>query len=327
MIRAIRFEKPESIHINIAFWHHYDQNAPQDLMEAHPFLFPAFTRRKTVNPQFGLTRRRDEPYTAPQGCVRRGLPGRLRSLSFAMIWMFLFGGDCMTAQGNQAAALPQYTIRPAFFAAPGGELAWDRAEVLRIESFRQAPGSKYRPETQVRLLYDAEFIYVQFHVKDQYVRAVSERYQDKVSNDSCVEFFVRPKADGPYFNFEINAGGVLLLYCIPVTPDGRALLDQHIPVPEELTSGMNIFHSLPSRIDPEISEPCEWRIEYRIPVGLLEHYVGHLGSLEGQRWQGNFYKCGSATSNPHWGAWASVGQGWFHQPDLFGEIVFGPAEK
>jgi len=73
VLRAIRFEGPETIpmafHINAACWHHYDQDALQDLMEAHPVLFPGFTRQPTVSPRYGLNARRDEPYTDPWGCV------------------------------------------------------------------------------------------------------------------------------------------------------------------------------------------------------------------------------------------------------------------
>lgn len=73
ILRAIRFERPDyipvSFHINAACWHHYDQSALQDLMEAHPFLFPNFTRQEHITPRYGLTERKGEPYTDPWGCV------------------------------------------------------------------------------------------------------------------------------------------------------------------------------------------------------------------------------------------------------------------
>ena len=72
-LKAIRFERPDCIpmafHINAACWHHYDQNALQDLMEDHPFLFPDFSRQDHVSPQYGLNQRAGEPYTDPWGCV------------------------------------------------------------------------------------------------------------------------------------------------------------------------------------------------------------------------------------------------------------------
>lgn len=56
-------------HINAACWHHYDQDALQDLMEEHRLLFPRFTRQETVHPSYGLTQQKDAPYTDPWGCV------------------------------------------------------------------------------------------------------------------------------------------------------------------------------------------------------------------------------------------------------------------
>lgn len=55
--------------INGACWHHYDQHDLQDLMEAHPFLFPGFCRKDVVTPNHSLTQRKDAPYTDPWGCV------------------------------------------------------------------------------------------------------------------------------------------------------------------------------------------------------------------------------------------------------------------
>jgi uroporphyrinogen decarboxylase len=72
-LRAIRFETPDyipvSFHINGACWHHYDNGALQDLMEAHPLLFPGFVRRATVTPSSQPNQLRDTPYTDPWGCV------------------------------------------------------------------------------------------------------------------------------------------------------------------------------------------------------------------------------------------------------------------
>ena len=73
ILRAIRFERPDYIpmdfHINAACWHHYDQNILQDLMEAHPFLFPDFSRKEKVVPDYDLNQKKDQPYTDPWGCI------------------------------------------------------------------------------------------------------------------------------------------------------------------------------------------------------------------------------------------------------------------
>lgn len=74
LLRAARFESPEwipmSFHVNAACWEYYDQGALQDLMEAHPFLFPGFARRgEKIVPEYDLNARVNAPYTDPWGCV------------------------------------------------------------------------------------------------------------------------------------------------------------------------------------------------------------------------------------------------------------------
>lgn len=211
----------------------------------------------------------------------------------------------------------KYTVRRS-----NGPVDWSAVPPLQVDTFFEH-SSNHRPQTAVRVVYDERRLIVRFEVADRYVRAVAANYQDPVCRDSCVEFFVQPKPGGRYFNFEVNAGGCLLLYAIPVSPQGESLMDAKIPVPEHLVRDMNIQHSLPSRIDPEMEDPCEWTIEYVIPIELFEHYEGPLRPLAGQTWRANFYKCGDATSHPHWAMWSPVPDGdRFHRPEYFGSLQF-----
>jgi len=211
----------------------------------------------------------------------------------------------------------RYVIQPT-----DGSPDWSAVQPIEIDFFFEH-SSDHRPCTQVRVLYDNDQLYVRFNVADRYVRAVAENYQDSVCKDSCVEFFVQPKAGANYFNFEVNAGGIMLLYCIPVAADGSAQMDQLQPVPFDRVKEMKIRHSLPSRIEPEITEPCEWTIEYSIPLYLFEQYGLLSRPLAGQTWRANFYKCADTTSHPHWGMWSPIPDGRsFHRPEYFSELVF-----
>jgi uroporphyrinogen decarboxylase len=74
VLRAVRFETPETIpmefHINNASWQHYPQDALQELMANHPLLFPGFSPAKEpLLPFFAPVQRRDYPYRDPFGCV------------------------------------------------------------------------------------------------------------------------------------------------------------------------------------------------------------------------------------------------------------------
>ena len=74
-LRAVRFERPEFIpmvfHINAACWHHYPTEDLEELMAAHPLLFPEFERgRRRVELDLGSDAISGSRYVDPWGCVR-----------------------------------------------------------------------------------------------------------------------------------------------------------------------------------------------------------------------------------------------------------------
>jgi len=204
------------------------------------------------------------------------------------------------------------------------EKAWKDANVLAL-GYWHGKGSDHHPKVRAKLTYTDQGLYVFFRVADKYVRSARKDYQGSVCGDSCAEFFVQPKADKGYFNFEINCGGTMLLYYIedPSTENGR--FKKYLEVPYDLGRTVQIYHSMPAVVDPEIPKDTEWAIEYFIPFELFARYVGPLGKVSGQVWRANFYKCADQTSHPHWASWAPLPadfQGGFHRPDFFAPIRF-----
>lgn len=200
--------------------------------------------------------------------------------------------------------------------------AWRHAETLTIATFHPI-GSDHKPNTQARLLHDGQSLAVMFRVEDQYVVARHTEYQQPTHEDSCVEFFVQPRAGKGYFNFEMNAAGTLLLWFVedPRRIDGK--FAKYTPVPVDLFQKIDVHASLPGPIDTEIKDPITWTVSYRIPIALFEAFTDDLASFAGQHWRGNFYKCADKSSHPHWGYWADIGDRLdFHQPDQFAPIVF-----
>ena len=77
--------------------------------------------------------------------------------------------------------------------------------------------------------------------------------------------------------------------------------------------------------DGPMTTPQEWILEYNLPFGLFQAYLGELRPTAGMRWRGNFFKCGDDTSHPHWASWSPIGEALnFHQPDTFGALEFAP---
>ncbi|MBN1581882.1 MAG: carbohydrate-binding family 9-like protein [Anaerolineae bacterium] len=226
--------------------------------------------------------------------------------------------------------LPSYTIHQARIqpdmagarASDWGGPAWAQAETLNVSQFRPE-SSDARPRTQARLLYDAHGIYGMFKVEDRYVRCTHVGYQAAVYRDSCVEFFVQPKPDRGYFNFEFNCGGSLLCSYVtdPARGEGGALAEA-VRLPDQAGEQVQVTCSLPQVVDPEIAEPVGWMLVFFIPFSILNEYVGPLSALPGQVWRANFYKCAEDNSHPHWAAWSPVDELNFHLPRCFGTIAF-----
>ncbi|MBN1436746.1 MAG: carbohydrate-binding family 9-like protein [Sedimentisphaerales bacterium] len=177
------------------------------------------------------------------------------------------------------------------------------------------------PQVQAKICYDSENLYVIFRVEDRYVRAVAEKHEDIVCWDSCVEFFFCPQSrtDQGYFNLETNCGGTMLFHYQTGRGENTQIVsDQHRDQIEMATT-------LPRIVEPEITTPTTWMIEYRLPVNILSGYTAVVDQpAPGVKWRANFYKCGDKTSHRHHLTWALVEKDRpdFHLPKFFGTIIF-----
>ncbi len=198
---------------------------------------------------------------------------------------------------------------------------WRQAPALSIAAFRPESTNHY-PQTEAKLLCSPVALHGFFRIRDRFVRCVHDRFQQPVYQDSCVEFFVQPKAGSGYFNFEFNCGGAMLAsYIVDPTRTEHGFRD-FTRLTMEQGSRVSIYHSLPALVEPEITGDITWFIEFRLPFALLAEYAGPLGEIKGQVWRANFYKCGDETSHPHWAAWSPVDELNFHLPRCFGRIRF-----
>lgn len=236
-----------------------------------------------------------------------------------------------------AAPPPEYVVRrvkaplptPSSLETTWQSAAWSHAQTLAVDRFHAKPDPLY-PNTRARLLYDDDGIHVFFRVEDRYVRSVITAYQGPVSREACVEFFMEPDGQRGYLNIEVNAGGTLpMKYHDPRLRPG----DEESPpgfklvlVPWEQAQRVRIHHSLPKVVDPEITAPVVWHVQYFVPFEILEAHFGPLRPVSGRTWRANFYKISAATSHPHRATWAPIPPdaraAGFHQPRFFAPIRF-----
>lgn len=219
-------------------------------------------------------------------------------------------------------ATPHYLVR-RLSSPHEHEAGWigSNKDCVEISNFR-IEGSDHRPATQAKLFYSDEGLHGFFRVEDNYIRCLHTKINAPVYKDSCVEFFVKPKEDKGYFNFEFNCGGAVS--CSYITDPTRVcggFKSAKALAGSEL-SRIKINHSMPRIVEPEITKPTTWSLDFVVPFSILEKHIGPPGKLSGQVWTANFYKCGDDTSHPHWASWAPLTARNFHLPGCFGTITF-----
>ena len=215
----------------------------------------------------------------------------------------------------------KYSAQAPALKADWQDPLWQQAEVISVNQFREE-STDHRPVVEAKLLYGDEGIHGIFHVQDKYVRCVQKNLHDLVCKDSCVEIYLHPKPELGYINFEISGNTTLLCYYITDTEGAPTTFKEFVKITPEQADQIQIVSTLPAQVEPEITEPTTWSLQFFAPFALFEQYMGELGEIKGQEWRSNLFKCGDETSHPHWASWQPVPELNFHDPSAFGTIVF-----
>lgn len=189
----------------------------------------------------------------------------------------------------------------------------DRGARAEISCVDWPEVSDYRPMSNFAVAYSSKYIYIDFLTRCNYLRAVNTADQSPVSEDSCVEFFIDPLGNGHYWNFEFNCIGAI-----------NASHRFERPKPTRLTSEelatVRRYPSCGTRPFCEIEGLFTWNLLVAIPLELMGLDADNMPETA----RANFYKCASATAEPHYLSWAPIA--WpkpdFHRPEFFGEIKF-----
>jgi hypothetical protein len=209
--------------------------------------------------------------------------------------------------------------RPLRVDAKWDKYPWNEIPSLDLDHYM---GEKpdHIPGVHAKLAYDDEAIYAIFRVEDRYVCAKAQSYQDRVCEDSCVEFFFTPGADisEGYFNLEVNCGGTVLFH------HQRWRDVDEVPISDDDFYHVWLEHTMPKIVDPEITEPVVWVVEYRLPFTVLMRYAQIDQPGPGVIWRANLFKCADLCSHPHWLTWSPIDfpEPEFHMPSQFGYLEF-----
>ena len=187
-----------------------------------------------------------------------------------------------------------------------------RAARHSIASLNWPEQFAYAPLTTFTAAHSGKYIIIDFFVRCNYLRAENYLPQSPVSQDSCVEFFVSPTCDNHYWNFEFNCIGT-------INASHRSERKNPTRLTEEELAKIKVVPSCGTRPFCEMEGIFSWNLLVAIPLDLIGvHYEGKPIEMKG-----NFYKCASATSAPHYLSWNPISSERpdFHRPDCFGAIV------
>lgn len=183
-----------------------------------------------------------------------------------------------------------------------------------IDSLTWRDKYPYHPLTTFSLAHTDDTLWIDFFVRSNYLRAVNDRINSPVYEDSCVGVFLQPAPDTSpdYMAFMINCIGTI---SGKIFRDGEK--EQFIS-PEKLRE-ISIYASCGSRPFRELEGLFTWNILIGIPLSLLGlHNPAFPVTV-----RGNFYKCASGTSQPHFLSWMPVytPEPDFHRPESFGRLI------
>ena len=237
--------------------------------------------------------------------------------------LLLFAASATFAQQETGTANPKRVYKISRFKAPVSiDGNWDKRQWRSVKAVEvnNVINNKphFVPVVKAKMAYDDNNIYLIYQVQDRYVKSVTTQVGGPVWKDSAVEFFFSPDTALPanFYNFEINCAGTPLL--------GYPKSNPRIRLDTMDIKKIEIAHSMPRIVDPEITEPVTWTVEFRIPLDMLEKYSKVTRPKKGVTWRGNFYKIAEITSNPHYLTWAEIAPPAksFHSPQFFGWLKF-----
>lgn len=181
-----------------------------------------------------------------------------------------------------------------------------------VETLNWKDQFPYRPLTALSIAHSGKSIFIDFFTRCNYLRAVNYENNSSVHQDSCVEFFVSPKGERPYYNFEFNCIGTIHAACRQDRHNGAPLSDEQLAKVKRYAScGTKPFN--------ELEGIFSWNLLVEIPLELIG--VTYEGKPIEMR--ANFYKCADLTASPHFLSWAPIDtpEPDFHRPEFFGDIT------
>ncbi len=181
-----------------------------------------------------------------------------------------------------------------------------------IEQLNWKDEYPYHPLTTFTIAHSDNYLYVNFFVRCNYLRAANYHNNSPVHEDSCVLLYLEAPGKESYWNFDFNCIGT-------ISASRHAEGEAPQPLNDAEIARISVLPSCGRRPFEEIEGLFTWDLLAAIPLDLIGiKYAGEPITLKG-----NFCKCASGTSQPHFLSWAPISSAKpdFNCPECFGKIV------
>jgi alpha-galactosidase len=184
--------------------------------------------------------------------------------------------------------------------------AWELTEPLRFNADWQGKNADSERETEVRLLWTAETLFLRFRSNYRTITVFPDAepngWRDQLWDRDVVEVFLQPDVSNlsRYKEFEVSPNGYWI--DLDIAPGEK----------HDLKSGMRRRVSLDEKAKT-------WIAELAIPMkSLVEEFDASA------TWRVNFYRVEGASEPRFYSAWRPTGTPVpnFHVPEAFGELLF-----
>lgn len=214
--------------------------------------------------------------------------------------------------GEYVLSVPSLPILDELQMEEAGKYMELHAPKFGINNVNWKQDYPYHPITVFSIAHTEKFLYVNYFVRCNYLRAVNYENNKNVCEDSCVEIFLQVPGSDEYWNFEFNCIGAVNASHRKERKKPFRLTDAEIArIKRYASCGTNPFQELEGLFN--------WSLVIAIPLELMG-----INETQSQvELMGNLYKCASATSMPHYVSWAPITTGTpdFHRPEFFGRII------
>ena len=173
-----------------------------------------------------------------------------------------------------------------------GDPAWTNAPVLKFYVLPECKEPLYN--TEVRLLYDRDYLYVGYKAWDSDVWAYFTNRDDSTCLDDCLElFFQTDPAKEPYYGFEINALGTINDAYYP-----RAVMagGGHLRWNKWNCDGLKVKVGIDGTLNNPYDIDRYWILEMAIPFSELPSLAGK-NPQPGDVWQFHAARCEQSLCN------------------------------